>query len=363
MTATDGAFDEADEDVAATSGLNALPQGDNVINVRVKDAAGNWGASSALTLHVDTTAPSAGSATTSPHSVPARSTSTLTASATDSGAGNTLAGAEWFDGTDPGAGHGHAMTAVDGAFNEAAETFRASVATRGMSAGVHTLRVRSRDAAGNWSAARTVTLTVTPVIFTDSFTSGNTSAWSAATNPGRRLVVTSTAGMRGTAKGLRVRLGGPAAFVTDRRPSAETAYAARFWFDPNNSRTGSAGHTIFRASNGTAQTFAVEYRHARAADPYQVRLVVLKNTGSRRIGSWITIPHAPAAYEVEWSAGGSTTTRLLINGVQKAALTANTAGRKVETAQLGAVSAPGATSSGYEFFDAFLSTRGPTVGT
>jgi hypothetical protein len=363
MTATDGAFDEADEDVAATSGLNTLPQGDNVIRVRVKDAAGNWGAASAVTLRVDTTAPSAGSAAMSPRSVPQRNLSTLTASGTDSGAGNTLAGAEWFEGTDPGIGHGHAMTAVDGAFDEAAESFRATIGTSSMSAGAHTLLVRSRDAAGNWSATRAVTLSVTPVIFTDSFTGGNTSAWSAATNPGRRLVVSSTAGMRGTAKGLRVRLGGPAAFVTDRRPSAETLYAARFWFDPNNSRTGSAGHTILQASNGSAQTFAVEYRHARAADPYQVRLVVWKNTGSRRIGSWITIANAAGAYEVDWRSGTSTTTRLLVNGVQKTALTTNTAGRRVQTAQLGAVSAPGSTSSGYEFFDAFLSTRGPTVGT
>jgi hypothetical protein len=116
------------------------------------------------------------------------------------------------------------------------------------------------------------------------------------------------------------------------------------------------------ASNGAAQTFAVEYRHARVADRYQVRLVVWTNTGSKRVGSWITIPNGPAAYEVDWAAGTSTTTRLLVNGVQKTALTANTAGRRVEAAQLGAVGAPGATSSGYEFFDAFLSTRGPTVG-
>ena len=84
----------------------------------------------------------------------------LTATGTDGA--SAIAEAEWFEGADPGVGAAARMAAVDGAFDELGEAVSATVDARFWAAGAHQIRVRVRDAAGTWSPATTVTLTVTP---------------------------------------------------------------------------------------------------------------------------------------------------------------------------------------------------------
>jgi SdrD B-like protein/IPT/TIG domain-containing protein len=363
MTATDGTFNAMTEAVRTTSGLNTLPSGDTTIRVRAKDAAGNWGTTTSTVVHVDTLAPLTAGATVAPSIVTVGTPVTVTGTAFDSGTGNRLARAEWFEGTDPGRGRGHAMTATDGAFNEPGETFRATVPTTGMKAGTHTLRVRALDAAGNWSNVVSAVFTVRPaLIFYNGFENRNLRAWSATVNPGRLPVLTAAA-MRGSTWGVRAQLGGPAAYLQDNTPAAETAYTARFWFDPNSSRTAPAGHVVFDARNGAGtQLVTLEYRHPTASSPYQVRLSVRRNISATVSSAWLNVPDAPRAYEIAWRAGTSTTTTLKVGGTRIAALAANTSGRAVESARMGAITAPGVQSAGFEYFDEFYSTRGFAVG-
>jgi hypothetical protein len=360
MVASDGTFDTAIEGVRATTGLNGFPNGDTVVQLRSRDAANNWGPVVSVTLHVDTGPPNLSPLTLTPSTVVQDSTATLTGSASDTGAGNGVAGAEWFEGADPGQGNGTPMSAVDGSFGGSPEALTAIVNTSSMTPGTHTLRARARDTAGSWSQLRSVTLTVrSQLIFANGFESGNTSAWSSVNGP-TRIAVLAAAAMRSTSFGLRVQLGSGATYVEDASPTNENVYNARFWFDPNDSITN--GHGILQTVAGGNQRFVVDYRHAAAANPYEVRLRVFANGGTTVSSAWVAIPNGPDAYEVAWAAGAGSTTRLYRGGSQIAAVVANTNGQLIQTARLGATSSPGPSSSGFEFFDEFYSTRGIPVG-
>ena len=133
---------------------------------------------------------------------------TLSANATDNL--TAIVGAEWFSGTDPGAGNGTAMTVGGG---PATWNLSATVdfVALGWLDGNRTISVRARDAAGNWSAPVTVTVTIVRpnVIFQDGFESGSGSAWSARTGTSR-LAYVAAANMAGTGTvGMRVALDQP----------------------------------------------------------------------------------------------------------------------------------------------------------
>ncbi len=100
----------------------------------------------------DTTAPTIGQPSFTRNPMFSNQTSTVRASASDTGSG--IAGGEYYIGTDPGVGNGVAMT-VDGG------NIRGTIPS-GQSIGVRTVGVRAKDNAGNWSNTRTRTLIVLP---------------------------------------------------------------------------------------------------------------------------------------------------------------------------------------------------------
>jgi hypothetical protein len=67
---------------------------------------------------------------------------------------------EWFWDTDPGAGKANPMTVTSTGATSA--KLDATAGRAGLAVGQHVLSVRALDAAGNWSAVRTVTVTVSP---------------------------------------------------------------------------------------------------------------------------------------------------------------------------------------------------------
>jgi hypothetical protein len=69
--------------------------------------------------------------------------------------------AEWFRGTDPGAGNANPM-AVNGS---GPWSLTATLDVSSWSDGVQTIKVRTRDAAGNWSTPTSTTLNVTGPLF------------------------------------------------------------------------------------------------------------------------------------------------------------------------------------------------------
>ena len=73
-------------------------------------------------------------------------------------AGSTIAAGEVWADVDPGVGAGQPMAAADGSFDAASEDLVATVP--GLAPGDHTMGFRARDAAGNWSSASLLVVSV-----------------------------------------------------------------------------------------------------------------------------------------------------------------------------------------------------------
>ena len=168
LVASDGAWNAATESAYADIPLTnivALPDGNHLIYVRGKDAVGNWGAAVPVTLLMDRTAPTLASATLTPSTVAYGAVSTLlTLAATDAGSG-VAGGQYWFDGTTTPPAGAIAFTGTSPTIN-----------TSALSGGVHSVRVRVQDAAGNWSTVATATLTVVQAVNDSQAITANTSA-------------------------------------------------------------------------------------------------------------------------------------------------------------------------------------------
>ncbi len=116
------------------------------------DPANNC-ATGSLRLSIDRTAPSATGASASTAAIPLGGAARIDLSATDGLSG--IAGGEWFVGADPGEGSGAPGDVTAGGV--------AFVVGSDLPTGSRTISVRAFDAAGNWSAVRTVSLRVTAV--------------------------------------------------------------------------------------------------------------------------------------------------------------------------------------------------------
>ncbi|HNK63852.1 MAG TPA: multicopper oxidase domain-containing protein, partial [Anaerolineales bacterium] len=141
----------------SSASISALTAGNHTVYVRAKDAAGNWSATTSATLTVDRTPPTFSSITLTPNSIPAGTASiTMTVNGSSDGAGGSgvTGGEYWFGSTNITAGTGTAFSGLN-----------TPIPTNSLAAGTYTVRVRIRDAAGNWSTGangvRTATLTVT----------------------------------------------------------------------------------------------------------------------------------------------------------------------------------------------------------
>src|ERR1035441_10651678 len=118
LSSANGNFTDAFNTVIA-NGLN-IAAGNHTINIRVKDALGNWSPLFTSAINV-------------------QSLSTIQ-----------LTQAEYFIDTDPGQGHGIVMLSINGSFNDAFNTVFANGIT--IPGGAHTINVRVKDSTGMWSA-------------------------------------------------------------------------------------------------------------------------------------------------------------------------------------------------------------------
>ncbi|MDT5029657.1 MAG: hypothetical protein QOE61_6583, partial [Micromonosporaceae bacterium] len=214
FVALDGTFNTRTEDtygLVPLSQLTGLVDGPHQILVHARDGAGNWGplVSVAFTLQ---RGPVVSALTATPNPVVSNATLTLTATATSSN--STVTAAEWYDGTDPGAGHGTAMTVSGSALS-------ANIAGGTLAVGTHTLWVRAKNALNKWGAPVSVTVTVQAppnAIFADAFGSLNTAAWS------------QTVGTPNATSGALVVQASGVGYVVDNTPAIERSYHAKFDF-------------------------------------------------------------------------------------------------------------------------------------
>ena len=170
MTPTDGVFNSVTETAYTYIPLitvNALSQGNHVLYVHGKDAAGNWGPFTLGNLSIDKAPPTVSGLTLTP----AASNNTavaVSATGNDTATGNSnIAGGEYFIDTAGTAGTGTAMTASSASPNTSITANIPAATIGALTAGNHTVYVRAKDAAGNWSTTISATLLIdrTPPTF------------------------------------------------------------------------------------------------------------------------------------------------------------------------------------------------------
>ena len=228
-----GSFGSVTVTVSASmpaSEVATLPDGSQLISVRGRDAAGNWGPVSTASLMIDRTGPTTSGATVSPMQSQGAASIQITATLAD--ARSSISAAEWFVGADPGAGLGAPLQPADGSFDTARETGIATIDLAGKPFGELVISVRARDAAGTWGSAAVATGLVTPAdgLFADGFEAGSSARWSGQSGS-TRLAVNTAAAMTGR-YGLSVTVAsGSGGYLSDTTPTAATAYHARFGFD------------------------------------------------------------------------------------------------------------------------------------
>ncbi|MET7804819.1 multicopper oxidase domain-containing protein [Micromonospora chersina] len=333
FVALDGSFNGGTENtygLLPLSELTGLADGAHQVLVHARDSAGNWGPLAAVGFVLDRTGPVVSAITATPNPTARAATLALGATATD--AGSAVAAAEWYEGADPGAGHGHPMT-VSGT------TVSATVALNGFSKGAHTLRVRARDALGNWGAAGSVTVTVDPpnAIFADAFT-GGTSAWSQ---------VSGTVSVSGGEL-----VAGTVGYVVDNTPAAERSIHARADVILGTVNPQTAVVTVYQLRNASGGALAVaQYRRSNGVN--QFRLGLLRPAGWAYTG-WVAA--SSGTVRLDWASATAGSATLKVGAVTVGTLTGDTSGYTVESAALGLV-ARTATTSGSLRFDNYAATR------
>jgi FtsP/CotA-like multicopper oxidase with cupredoxin domain len=370
---TDGLYDELTEDVYGfipQAQANALSAGSHTVYVRGKDAAGNWGTTGTVTLVSDKVVPtlSGVAAVPNPTNSGASNDSIFTLSATANGTGSRVMVAEWYEGVDPGLGRGNAFTFTpDNTVNlSTAIDFMA----RGWTTGNHTVYLRVKDAAGNWSTASSIVVNVVYPnnVFADGFESGSFSAWSTTGGTAARISVTSSAAQAGTYKMQAQITGGASGYVQDNSPIAEPTYHARFYLNPNsltytNNGNATSARTVFLGLNAANQTvFQVQLRRTSTTGTFQVRAVVARAGGNTTTSWYALTNNAWNAIEIDWAAAASASFRFYTGGVLRQTLSGlNTSAYLLDTVRFGPQGGLNGIN-GTLLLDSFASTRRTLIG-
>lgn len=340
--ALDSSFGQQTENTYALvplSELTRLADGAHQMLLHSRDTAGNWGPLTAVTFTVDRKGPVVtATAGTSAGVV------TLNATATDALSG--IAGAEFFEGADPGVGFARPMT------NLTPTTFQATI--YGLTNGVHTFSVRAQDTAGNWGAVTTATVTVTgsTLIFANNFDAG-AGAWSQRIG----AVQVAPSAAFGNSPALTV-TGRAAAYVADNTPANEATLHVQFGFAAGTYNTNGAIVDIFQGRNAAgAAVVNVQYRRT-TANGSQLRTGLLNSAGAWVYSAWAAVPTAAATatVTVDWKSAAAGSAGLKINGTASGTANGNTSNRKIESAALGVIASTGATT-GAGAIDNYTSSR------
>jgi hypothetical protein len=151
--------------------------------------------------------------------------------------------------------------------------------------------------------------------------------------------------------------GATPSYVQDNTPAAERTYRARFWFDPQGTRTTRSGHDVLAGLNGHGKTiFRVQYRRTSAGVP-QVRAIA-RRRGGESATAWTSMTAGPHAVELSWTASTRGRVQLMIDGVVKRTVTRlSNATMRLQLIRLGPSGGLGAGTVGAEIYDAFASSR------
>jgi YD repeat-containing protein len=204
-------------------------------------------------------------------------------------------------------------------------------------------------------------------VFSDSFESGNFTAWSAAVTNTGRLSVTSSAARWGTYGMRAVITSTTAMYARDDTPAAESRYRARFYFHTNSiTMAVNNAHELFVGRNVTGTnilTVQLSY-----TGTYRLMAQAVNDSTGISSTAWYPISNTWHFVEIDWMASTSTTAKngyitLWIDGVQKENKTGiDNDTRRVDEVRLGPLSGIDSGTNGTEYFDAFESRRDTYIG-
>lgn len=201
------------------------------------------------------------------------------------------------------------------------------------------------------------------VIFSDSFETGDTSAWSSAVNiaPTDIKPKAASVGSFGLSSNPSSVM-----YVQDDSPLAERGYAAKFFVDPSNLSLQQKSIAIFAAFDTTQRAPVLLLSLSQSQRGILVRAETLTVNGFVA-GPWAPLGRGPHLVEVAWTRTPSASkalglVTLAIDGtfVSQVAGLANPYG--IDTIRLGLPNANPAKNSGEIYFDEFEARRLPTIG-
>jgi len=206
------------------------------------------------------------------------------------------------------------------------------------------------------------------LVFIDGFESGDLSAWSSSQTDLGDLSVTTSAAIGGIFGLQAVLDDNRSIYVVDTTPAGETAYEARFYFDPSGVAMASGNaHVLMMALNSSgAVAFRTELRSFQG--DYQVRASAVRDGGGQFATPWTTLTGGSHFVEVDWHTASGVDTgdgalAFWVDGEPRgSSTTLDNDTRRVDSVRWGAVSGVDAGTRGTYSFDAFASTRGVYIG-
>ena len=194
--------------------------------------------------------------------------------------------------------------------------------------------------------------------------------WSSTNLDGGHLSVTAGAKLAGN-YGLQAYVNdNTSLYVTDKRPSGETQYRVRYYFDPNGiTMADGNAYYLFYGMQGTSSPtaiFRLEVR--RSLGDYQLRLSAVDDATAWTNTAWYTFADQLHYFELNWQAATTTGANngvisLWIDGTQKESIsTLDNDTRWVDQIQWGGVSGIDTGTRGTEYLDVFESHRTGYIG-
>jgi hypothetical protein len=271
----DGSLNSRQENVYADiplATINALATGSHALHVHGKDAAGNWGATTSITYLIDRTAPTFTSLTVAPTTAIATDTIIATpVGATDPAVGGLASGVSggqyWIDGTATPPANPISFTGPTASIPPPA-------------GGNHTVYLRVRDAAGNFSAVRSATLSVLAAVNDTLAITANTSATQATTvNAPGVLANDQPVGATGRTASLvsgpvRTSGSGAGTIRVTCGTSTTTGVCTNGSYRVTLTGSGSGGNALRASKRGTFQFTYTETMNGRATPPATVTITV-----------------------------------------------------------------------------------------
>jgi FtsP/CotA-like multicopper oxidase with cupredoxin domain len=157
-----GSFPSDPATVNATVAVGSLSSGTHTVFVRGQDGLTNWGATASVVFSLDTVGPATTGALLTPNAGNGSTSLSLTATANDqlTGGANIAAAESFIDVVGPvGSGAAMTLSTTSAPVSSLSATISAST-VNALTEGLHTVYVRSEDAALNWGATTSVALTV-----------------------------------------------------------------------------------------------------------------------------------------------------------------------------------------------------------